>query len=196
MIPELIYKIIYLVFYVGAAIIKSPYAHKAKKMKIKFSRGNVKEYSLAAIMGILLMLPPLIYIFSSWINRFNLIFPDWLRIIGTIGFIGAIVFYGWTHITLKTNWFPVLEIKEKQQLITSGPYKRIRHPMYTSTLFWAVFQGLVLPNSLIIIAGMLGFIIFYSGRVGDEEKLMLKQFGKKYQDYMKKTGRIFPKLKK
>jgi len=51
----------------------------------------------------------------------------------------------------------------------------------------------VLPNTLIFAAGTLSFAAVYFSRVGAEERMMLDEFGAEYEEYMKRTGRIFPR---
>ncbi len=139
------------------------------------------------------MILPLFYVFSTWIDYFNLDFPVWVRIIGGVGFFAAIFMHNWSHIALGTNWSYTLELKKEQKLITRGPYKHIRHPMYTAFLLWVVFQSLLLPNWLILLVGLFGIAMMYFGRVKKEEELMIERFGDEYREYMKRTGRLFPK---
>jgi len=190
---ELIFKIIYMVLYVTAAIGRAPYAIKTKKLKVKVRKRKLVE-TFILLFTVPMMILPLFYVFSDWIDYFNITLPIWVRVIGIIGFSFAVFVHNWTHIALGANWSPTLEIKKNQKLITKGPYKYVRHPMYTSTLFWAVFQGLFLSNWLIIISGLLCFSAIYFLRVKYEEQLMIEEFGKEYKDYMKRTGRIFPKF--
>jgi len=119
--------------------------------------------------------------------------PESIRIIGIIGFAAAFI-HNWAHITLKTNFSPLLEIKEKQKLITSGPYRYVRHPMYSAFFLWALFQGILLSNWLVLFAGIASHALLYLFRIKNEEQLMIKAFGKEYKDYMKRTGRLFPKI--
>jgi protein-S-isoprenylcysteine O-methyltransferase Ste14 len=90
---------------------------------------------------------------------------------------------------------PDLEIAENHQLITVGPYKYVRHPMYTQFLLWAIFQGLLLANSFVLVFGIVSWVLFYCVRMPAEEKMMLNKFGKEYDLYALKPGRLFPKIK-
>ena len=190
---ELIFKIIYMVLYVVAAVGRAPFAHKVKKMKAEVSKKSALEIFIL-ISTVPFMLLPLLYVFSSRLDYFNWSFPLWVRIIGAIGFAFAVFMHNWSHIALGINWSPTLELKKEQRLITNGPYKYIRHPMYTAFLLWVSFQPLLLPNWLVLLAGLFGIAMMYFGRVEKEEKMMLERFGKEYEDYMKKTGRLFPRL--
>jgi protein-S-isoprenylcysteine O-methyltransferase Ste14 len=98
------------------------------------------------------------------------------------------------RITLGTNWTHAAEyqIKQNHSLVTSGIYRHIRHPIYTG--MWLSYIGaelvvrsyVVLPFFLLVFAGYL--------QAKAEEKILLRQFGKQYAAYMKKTKRFIPYL--
>ena len=191
---ELILKIIFMVLYVAAAASRAPYAQKVKKLKIKKSKRKVIEAITMVPVALALMILPLFYVFSPWLDSFNMGLRLWVRIVGVIGFSVAVFMHAWTHYTLKTNWAPFLEIHKGHKLITSGPYKHVRHPMYTAFWLWSIFQGILLSNWLVLILGIASFALMYFIRINYEEELMIEEFGKKYKSYMKKTGRLFPKI--
>ncbi len=107
---------------------------------------------------------------------------------------GAIFVFWRSHADLGLNWSPSLEIREKHELITRGIYGLIRHPMYASQWLWVIAQPLLLQNWLAGFANLILFIPFYILRVQAEEQMMLETFGASYQEYMQKTGRVFPKI--
>lgn len=148
----------------------------------------------ASIAAIGIMVIPLIHVFSPWLSRFDLTMPTWARLIGAVGFAMAIALYGWTHKTLDGNWSNVLEIRENHKLITAGPYRHVRHPMYTAFWLWVIFQGPLLSNAAVWLVGIVTWAITYCLRVADEEQMMIEQFGRQYEQYMRKTGRLWPKL--
>ena len=185
------YSISYLVLYVIAGISRGVYARKEKHMKKKRSIRKTQDIILMIPISLFMMLLPIAHIFTDYFTRFNMNLPQWARVLGLVGFAVAVYLHVVTHIALKTNWSPYVEVKPKQKLITTGIYKRIRHPMYTAFLFWGLSQGILLDNSLIWVLGTLSFLTLYILRINDEEKLMLEEFPE-YKNYMKKTGRLFP----
>jgi protein-S-isoprenylcysteine O-methyltransferase Ste14 len=66
--------------------------------------------------------------------------------------------------------------------------------MYSQIWLWVIAQFLIVSNWIVGIIGIVTWAILYFIRVPKEEALMIKEFGDKYKDYMKETGRIFPKL--
>jgi protein-S-isoprenylcysteine O-methyltransferase Ste14 len=99
----------------------------------------------------------------------------------------------WARCILGQYWSARVEVKVDHQLISSGPYAYVRHPIYTGILLagigTAVFVG-EWRAALAIIFAAIGFAI--KGR--QEESLMKSEFGDRYQEYRKRTGFLIPRL--
>jgi protein-S-isoprenylcysteine O-methyltransferase Ste14 len=97
----------------------------------------------------------------------------------------------WARITLGRNWSASVTFKEKHELITKGPYKWVRHPIYTGMI--TMFLGAAIY--LGVLAGLLAiFFVFlsFSIKLRDEEALMTKHFPKEYTKYRKTTKALIP----
>ena len=137
---------------------------------------------------------PLIYVFTSWLGFANYRLPIWAGIVGAVLFAFAVWLLWRSHVDLGRNWSPGLELRENHALVTDGVYRHIGHPMYASHLLWAVAQGLLLQNW---IAGWIFLVVgtaLYVLRVRREEQMMLGQFGEAYREYMRRTGRLVPRV--
>ena len=120
--------------------------------------------------------------------------PDAVRLLGIIPAIGHVALLTWAHRALGDNFSTSLHIGREHQLVTSGPYRWIRHPLYVAGLLAFVAWGLLSANALI---GALGigfglFIMFV--RTPREERMLEDTFGATYRDYMARTGRFLPRL--
>jgi len=146
------------------------------------------------ILPLLLIVTWLYYALNpSWMLLFILPCPEIILYgITIIGFIG-IAFLIWVHLYLGKEWSAALQIKEGHQLIISGPYSKIRHPMYTALFTVYLCFALVSMNLLIILFTVLA-ITSLAVRVSKEEKLLISEFGDRYRNYMEHTGRYFPKF--
>lgn len=97
------------------------------------------------------------------------------------------------HHALAENFSGVVVLREGQQLVQSGPYGKIRHPIYTAYLLNYVGGGLLSGNWVLSLvpAGL------YAGmaalRMPQEEALMRKTFGEAYDAYLERTGRLLPR---
>ncbi len=127
----------------------------------------------------------------SWLETFRIAFPDWLRWAGFALGVISILFWTWTQITLGREWSPQLRLRQAHHLITSGPYARIRHPMYTGILGFGVGLALVSAN-WVFVALVFLVIVGLALRIPQEEKMLLAEFGDEYRIYMRRTGRWFP----
>jgi protein-S-isoprenylcysteine O-methyltransferase Ste14 len=187
-------KIIYFAGMVTQIIIRAPFDRQRRKTKVAKDRMDRREGILLGILFLSIGVLPLIYALTPWLNFANYSLPEWASWIGIVIFIASLYVFWRAHYDLGRNWSPTLQILEGHKLITKGIYAYIRHPMYASEWLWVFAQPLLLQNWIAGVAAALLFIPFYFGRVAGEEQMMLKQFGKEYEAYMKRSGRVVPKF--
>ena len=150
--------------------------------------------NIIKIFGLLLWLSPLVYLINpAWMAWSKIGLPEWLRWLG-VG-LGVLCTFGiyWLFSSIGSNITPTSATRREHQLVTSGPYRWVRHPLYTvgSSLFIAL--GLMADNWFIVALGVLAFIAM-ARRTPKEEANLIEKFGDEYRDYMKRTGRYLPKL--
>ncbi|MFA6017524.1 MAG: isoprenylcysteine carboxylmethyltransferase family protein [Patescibacteria group bacterium] len=106
-----------------------------------------------------------------------------------LGFIEGVV----ARKTLDDNWTNSNEyqIKTNHELITSGIYGYVRHPIYGGILLM-VPGVLLVAGSYTFIAGLVAMLLIFEVFARREEKLLTKHFGKKYIEYMKTTKKFIP----
>lgn len=191
---ETIFKIIFAALFIVYILIRVPfdktYQQEEKIKKLNSSR----EKFLLLLMSLGLLLIPLLWVFTPFLNNFKMEFPVWLRIVGISISVVSLFYFRSIHKTLGANWSPTLEIRKGHQLIKTGPYKTIRHPMYAQIWLWTIAQVLIVSNLFAGFSGIVVWAIPYFMRVGSEEKMMTESFGDEYIKYMKRTGRVFPKF--
>jgi protein-S-isoprenylcysteine O-methyltransferase Ste14 len=104
-----------------------------------------------------------------------------------LGLLGAI----WARRTLAGNWSSEVVFKENHELIERGPYRWVRHPIYTSILLMVL--GTVLAAGHI--ASFVGLLFMAAGlwiKLRQEEALMLRHFPDQYADYMSRVKALIP----
>jgi protein-S-isoprenylcysteine O-methyltransferase Ste14 len=97
----------------------------------------------------------------------------------------------WARTILGRNWSSVVMVKVGHELVQAGPYRFVRHPIYTGIIL--MFAAIVLLVGRV--AGILAFGLFvYSFllKLRREERLMLKQFPTTYPEYIKRTKLLVP----
>ena len=161
-----------------------------ERIVIKHER---REKFLIALFG-LGLIPIFFYLLTTLIDTFRLPFPAGVRWLGAgLIFVGNLLFI-WSHRALGSNWSPLLEIRKGHTLVIEGPYKFIRHPMYAAIFLIGTGVSLLSANWIVALSYMLPAISLYLVRISDEEKMMIEWFGDEYQEYMRMTGRLIPKL--
>ena len=105
--------------------------------------------------------------------------------------IAGLIFCVCARFTLGRNWSGVVTLKGGHQLITSGPYALVRHPIYTGLLTMFVATVIVLGHVAGIIAMPFVIVSFWI-KLRYEEKLMLKKFPVEYAAYQQRVKRIIP----
>jgi len=90
---------------------------------------------------------------------------------------------------------PHTEVMEKHELVTRGPYSRVRHPTYTGAMLTALAFGFLFLHVVPIIGFLACLVIAYKKAVLEEVLLASEEgFGQDYRDYMSKTGKFLPRL--
>lgn len=116
--------------------------------------------------------------------------PLFLGWIGAILSVLGVAFAIWARVHLGRNWSAQPAVKEQHELVTSGPYAFVRHPIYTGMIFAAL--GTFLTGSFFG-AGVLVFACaVFLWRIGKEEKIMLELFPNQYPAYQTRTKRLIP----
>ncbi|PDT54937.1 MULTISPECIES: protein-S-isoprenylcysteine O-methyltransferase [Sinorhizobium] len=174
--------------------IRRPYERRAKRVEVVSNRRSGSETIglSAALLGLGIL--PGIYVVTGIPEAADYPASAWAVAVGTIVFALAMWVFRRTHKELGRNWSITLEIRDRHELISGGPYALVRHPMYTSFMLMGVGQAFLLANWVMGVAGLVGFAILFILRVDEEERMMLETFGPQYRAYMEKTKRIIPYL--
>lgn len=197
---ETIFKIIFFSLLFCIFIIRGYYARKVRKSggkifpidKCSVKREGKFRMTLKIISWMFLIFAITIYGMSiSSLKWLILPFPFWLRWIGVIlGFVCPPLLF-WIHYTLDKYGSTELELRNEHVLITNGPYRWIRHPMYLTLYSLLIALFLISANLLFFLPCFtVIFLIFL--RIRKEENMMIERFGDEYRDYMKHTGRLLP----
>jgi protein-S-isoprenylcysteine O-methyltransferase Ste14 len=137
-----------------------------------------------------------LYLFTPLLDFANYSLPAFVPWCGTAVMLLALWLFWRSHADLGQNWSVTLEVRKGHELVTHGVYRSIRHPMYASIFLWCIAQGLLLENWLAGWSSFVTFTLMYLLRTPREERMMCEYFGQKYRDYMNRTGRLFPRIKR
>ena len=194
--PDFAFKAVFIVGLLAQIVIRAPFDRQRRQNRIVSNRSDRQEQFLLILLTLGGFVFPLLYIFTPWLNFANYDLPVWLRWIGVVILAGSLWVFWKAHHDLGRNWSPSLQIRADHTLVTNGIYETIRHPMYASQWLWVIAQPLLLSNWIAGVGGLILFLVFYFVRVPVEEQMMLAEFGEQYQAYMRRTGRVVPRLGK
>ncbi len=167
-------------------------AKKGVKDKVGVFKDKPKTYlqTLPLVFSTLTLIALIISVFQIGTLEYKTE-NQTLRIIGLIFYLVFSWIQIWAFKTLGENYSQDIAIKKDHQLVTTGPFKLIRHPQYLSQILLDL-GGAVATLSFILAPLAIIQIPFLFMRASMEDKLMEKHFGESFKSFKKKTGQIFP----
>lgn len=115
-----------------------------------------------------------------------------LEALGTLLFVAGLATAVWARVHLGRNWGMPMTSKDEPELVTSGPYRLVRHPIYSGILLALLGTALATNVYWLIVAGAIGAYFLHSARV--EERLMTAAFPARYPSYRARTKMLIPFL--
>lgn len=162
----------------------------------------VRKRGRASLIGILLQVTSYFIVWMWWRERPlfspNMPFGKPIEIIvalatvaiavGSVGMVMAAIS------TLGKQWSNVARVVEGHKLITAGPYRLVRHPIYTGMLGLLLATGLAVSNPIALLLAAVLFSIGMAIRIRAEEKLLREEFGPEWEAYAGKVPAVIPGL--
>ena len=182
--------------FVGFSLIRAYYHRLAENTKgqVEYREGRL-HVALRLLVGIPFMLTLVAYMVQpSILDWARIQFPAWMQWIGVALGLASLPLIWWVQSALGSNFSTVLHVRDEHTLVTSGPYRWVRHPMYTVLYMNLLAAFLLTENWLIGGVFLVSLTLIVASRIHREEQTMLEKFGGQYQDYMQQTGRFLPRL--
>lgn len=177
------------------------YAARQHQAGVRVTRGRqaiAREglWNVVAQVAVFVLLVAALAIYAArpeWMDPLTLPFPRWIRWAGVLLGVLSLLLLAWTQETLGRHWSMGVGLREQHTLVTRGPYRRVRHPMYTALCTFLVGQSLLSANILFVVGTAISVALVYR-RMTLEEALLAERFGDQYREYMSRTGRLLPRL--
>src|SRR5438552_2624580 len=115
---------------------------------------------------------------------------EWAGVLLTAAGV-AVAFWARWH--LGANWSGVVTLKENHELIRTGPYKNIRHPIYTGILLALLGTAIAVGEVRAIIALAIAYASFYT-KARREESFLAEEFGANFTEHQRHTGMFLPRF--
>jgi protein-S-isoprenylcysteine O-methyltransferase Ste14 len=114
----------------------------------------------------------------------------WLEGIGLVIFLAGLALAIWARLYLGRNWGMPMSQKLDPELVTTGPYRRVRHPIYSGIILGMVGTSIAVSWYWLIAVVLLGGYFIYSATV--EERDMADRFPDAYPAYKRSTKMLIP----
>jgi len=172
-------------------IIRAPHAQRSRGVKVVRSSRGALEIVLLTLAWLAFFVPLL------WVAAPVFAFADYSLhpvplLTGVVCLAVGLWLFARSHADLGTNWSITLEVREEHRLVTQGIYRTLRHPMYAALLLYSLGQALVVPNWIAGPSYGVAMALLFAFRLGPEERMMLEEFGKDYEEYRRRSKRLVP----
>lgn len=159
-------------------------AFSIKKGRVPWSRELRIRVAIAAIVILLVRV-------GAFRGR-DLNSDAWRAGFGLVLFAGGLGFAVWARMHIGPNWGRPMAQKDEPELVTSGPYRLVRHPIYSGVLAAGVGTAVALSWSWLIAVGVAGVYFLYSATV--EERDLTERLPDAYPAYRRSTKMLLPFL--
>ncbi|HLF27826.1 MAG TPA: isoprenylcysteine carboxylmethyltransferase family protein [Anaerolineae bacterium] len=197
MTQDTVFRLIIFVVVVVSLAISIHYRRKANRAsseRISRREEGVPLLVLLRLAGLSVWLSLLTYLINpAWVAWAALALPLELRWLGAGFSLTALPLVFWMFHSLGHNVTDTVAIRQRHTLVMHGPYRWIRHPLYSFGSLLFVGIGLMAANGLLLATMGIAFPLLVI-RTPIEEAKLIEHFGNEYRAYMQQTGRFLPRL--
>jgi protein-S-isoprenylcysteine O-methyltransferase Ste14 len=159
---------------------------------------RTREGRRAALLRFLFATPlylgMLAYVINpDWMAWSSIALLDWMRWSGVAVGLATLPLLYWVLRTLGRNVSETVLTKREHELVTSGPYRWVRHPLYALATVAFVSLGIVAANWFLILMPLIGVAAVRVLVIPREENELIKRFGDAYREYQRRVGRLVPR---
>lgn len=196
MISDQPFRWFFIAIFLGAIFISSYFRRRARQVGGTIPRAS--EGGRSVFLRLLVAAPLYLSFFAymlnpRWMEWSSLSLPTWLRWVGVVAGLGTLPMIYWVMISIGKNVSETVRTKEGHTLVSHGPYRWIRHPLYTVATLAFVSLGVVASNWFIMAIALVAFLGIAIFVVPKEENELVHKFGAAYQEYQLRTGKFTPR---
>ena len=193
---ESVFRSIAATLFLAALSISTYHRHRAERAgeeEISWREEGLPTAVALRLCGLALWLSVVAYLLNPrWMEWSRLSLPTWLRWTGAGLGAASLPLSYWVFRSLDKNVTPTVATRKEHELVTAGPYRWVRHPLYSVGTSFFVSLSLVAANWFIGLASMLALAMLLV-RLPKEGEKLIERFGDEYREYMKRTGRLLPR---
>jgi protein-S-isoprenylcysteine O-methyltransferase Ste14 len=159
--------------------------HRAQEGRLALILRLVFALPLLAVLSLNIVYPRAL----AW-AKFSL--PAGVQVAALIAAAFCVLLLWWVFRSIGDNISETVLVKKGADLVTSGPYRYVRHPLYAGSLFFLLALSLVFRDWIILGYSLAGILAFRLLVIPAEEAQLLKSFGEEYECYQSRTGVLLP----
>ncbi len=132
-----------------------------------------------------------VFVIYISVNEISLLSP-WFTYLGLAIFLSGMLFRFWAILVLGRYFSPIVGLYKNHTVITSGPYRLVRHPSYTGALVMLFGYAVILRSWIGAVVMLAVMLPVYLYRIRVEEDVLKKRFSNEYLKYAKGKKKIMP----
>ena len=182
--------------FMGALTVSAYHRRRARVQSETIERRREGGALMAAraLVALPLFGGPLVYVINpSWMAWSSFDAPLWLRWAGVTLGLCVLCSVHWVLRNLGRNVSETVLTKIDHEMVTSGPYRWIRHPLYTTGILLFLALGLIAANWFILLSAAVALVGIRTVVIPREERALCARFGAGYEQYIARTGAMWPR---
>jgi len=192
-----LYRWFFIAVFVGMVSISVFFRSRARRSGEAIPR--VREGTFVLLTRLLfaapLYLPIIAYMLNpDWMAFAALPLPTWLRLLGAAIGLAILPLLYWVFSSIGSNISETMLTKEKHRLVIHGPFQWVRHPLYSAATMVLISMSVLAANWFMLMMACIALVGVAVLVIPREEAELIRKFGVEYQDYMRRTGRLAPRL--
>ena len=195
---DIVFRGIFLFVFLSAVVISGYYRKRARQSGEIIPRRAEGSTTLLLRMMMALIVAAgfFAYVFApTWLAWSALELLMWLRVAAAVIALGTLPAMRWMFVSIGANISETILTKRSHQLVTYGPYRWIRHPLYAFALLLLFSLALLASNWFLLLFPCIGFVVFRFIVIPREEANLIKVFGEQYEEYRRHTGALIPRFR-
>jgi protein-S-isoprenylcysteine O-methyltransferase Ste14 len=194
---ELIFRLFFIAVFALVVSLSAYYRRLARKSGDIISRRQegTLALTLRAAMALPLSLAILLYAFlPGWMAWSTIHLPGWVRWLGAGLGVVCLPLLWWVFTNIGSNISETVLTKREHKLVTDGPYRWVRHPLYSVALLEILALSLMAGNWFMALLWLIGVLVFRLVIIPIEEMKLIAAFDGEYERYRARTGALTPRF--
>lgn len=188
--PEPVFRLIVLALLFAAGLVRARYSLAGGVTHAV--RPRAARQRTVYLLTLISLLPVLVYGAGDVLDFAHLGLQVPLRLAGLLPGVAGLGLFVCSHRALGRNFFGTLDLADRHALVTHGPYRHVRHPMYAAMFLSAAGYPLVSANAVVALVHPAALVWMARRRMAQEEAMLAAHFGAAYAAWAARTGRVWP----